>query len=102
MRTHLIAIVIVGAAALCISAIAQLAPGPAAAAAASGLCPAGTSAGQCLDNAVAAINDLERRVAALEAQAKANPQGANTSTTPRPCPAGMVATPMGCRPPNAP
>jgi hypothetical protein len=104
MRNLFIAILAVGAAITCIPAIAQRTLKPIAAPAVSNICPAGTTAGQCFDNAMAAINDLERRVAMLEAQVQTPTQGANNSPSPpaRQCPAGTVNGPLGCRPPNAP
>ena len=39
------------------------------------VCPSGTSPGRCLDNAIAAIDDLERRVAILEGRGGAASQG---------------------------
>jgi hypothetical protein len=95
MRSHLIVVIGACASVVCFPAIAQRTPTPVVA---RNICPAGTSTGQCLDNAIAAINDLERRVATLEAQA-GNSQSPSSS---RQCPAGTVASPLGCRPPNAP
>jgi hypothetical protein len=85
---------------------------PLAAPADAAACPPGMSAGACLDKALAAIDDLERRVAQLE-RGGGSSKGANDG---KPnctggqvvqggqcvCPNGLVSTPMGCRPKNAP
>ncbi len=85
---------------------------PPAASAHAATCPPGMSAGACLDKALAAIDDLERRVATLEAASRSGgaPAKAGGQCTGGQvmqggqcaCPNGLVMGPMGCRPKNAP
>jgi len=60
MRTCLFTFFAVALLTLCAPGGAALAAGP--------VCPPGTNAGTCLNNAIAAIEQLEQRVAKLEAE----------------------------------